>query len=180
MLIGPKQAEISAQALNLPVKFSKSFSSTDDRVSSSPSGRISFSEFWFPKAWLLMDCFPLARISSSAAEMRRKQSCPSAPEEHFGSGAGNCGKARWAIICTRSYPHWGKWLGWHAWSFWQTGFPKPSLMLPWICTLIPLNLTLTEPFYLLIVRAGEGSKAAHFWKFVSRKNQNLFLQIIPT
>lgn len=179
MLIGPEQAEISAQALNLPVKFSKSFSSTDDRVSSSPSGRISFSEFWFPKAWLLMDCFPLARISSSAAEMRRKQSCPSAPRRALWQRGRELGKARWAIICTGSHPHWGKWLGWHAWSFWQTGFPKPSLNKhPNPIKSDPCTSNWT--IYLLIVRAGGGSKAAHFWKFVNRKNQNLFLQIIPT
>lgn len=50
----------------LPVRLSRSFSSKEDRVSSSPSNDVSLSEFWFPRAWLLMDCFPL-RISSSDA-----------------------------------------------------------------------------------------------------------------
>lgn len=54
----------------LPVKFSRSFSSKDDSVSSSPSSNVSLSEFWFPRAWLLMDCLPL-RTSSSEAGGRR-------------------------------------------------------------------------------------------------------------
>ena len=56
---------------SLPVRFSRSLSSKDDRVSSSPSSNVSLSEFWFPRAWLLMDCFPL-RISSSDAAGREK------------------------------------------------------------------------------------------------------------
>lgn len=52
--------------VSLPVKFSKSFSSKDDRVSSSPSSNVSLSEFWFPRAWLLMDCLPLRTSSSEA------------------------------------------------------------------------------------------------------------------
>lgn len=40
--------------------------------------------------------------------------------------------------------------------------------------------TTHRTIYLLIVRAGEGSKAVHFWKFIGRKNQNLILETIPT
>jgi len=35
-----------------------------------------------------MDCFPLARISSSAAEMKRKQSCPSTLGRVLAEGQG--------------------------------------------------------------------------------------------
>lgn len=47
----------------------------DDKLSSSTSRRISLSEFWFPKAWFLIDCFPLTSTSSSGAEMKEKHSC---------------------------------------------------------------------------------------------------------
>lgn len=40
--------------------------------------------------------------------------------------------------------------------------------------------TTHRTIYLLIVREGEGSKAAHFWKFISRKNQNPVLETIST
>lgn len=65
-----------------------------------------------------MDCFPLARISSSAAEMKRKQSCPSAlGKSTLAEGQGSVvriGGQRWSIIFTENHPRWGSdWDGTH-------------------------------------------------------------------
>lgn len=85
------------------------------------------------------------------------------------------GGPRWSIVFTQSHPGWGKWSGWPTRSFWQPWFPKPSLMLPWTRTLIPLNLTLallTKPFIYLYLGQKRVQKQHIVLKFVSRKKKS--------
>lgn len=67
----PEKGSWKRWSVSLPVKLSRSFSSKEDRVSSSPSSNVSLSEFWFARAWPLIGCFPL-RMSSSATRGRRR------------------------------------------------------------------------------------------------------------
>lgn len=66
----PEKGSWRRWTVALPVKLSRSFSSKEDRVSSSPSSNVSLSEFWFARAWPLIGCFPL-RMSSSDTGGRR-------------------------------------------------------------------------------------------------------------